>query len=131
MFVLKAEIDSKEVNDWTVQQLVQEKKSQKSRREAEGRDLLLVRHAVPKINSLGRKKQNKKQQQPFYGFIKELEQLMERAQKNIEKNDSQRSTTKKSGVPCAHPLSLVASPRLCPGDYINQVSPPISLTYLL
>lgn len=28
-----------------------EKKS-KSRREAEGRDLLLVRHAVPKINSL-------------------------------------------------------------------------------
>lgn len=29
MFVLKAEIDSKEVNDWTVQQLVQEKKSQK------------------------------------------------------------------------------------------------------
>lgn len=35
-----------------------EKKS-KSRREAEGRDLLLVRHAVPKINSLGRKKKKK------------------------------------------------------------------------
>lgn len=58
-----------------------EKKS-KSRREAECRDLLLVRHAVPKINSLGEKEKEEKKKD-FYGFIKELEQLMERAQKMI------------------------------------------------
>lgn len=29
MFVLKAEIDSKEANEWTVQQLVQERKKVK------------------------------------------------------------------------------------------------------
>lgn len=46
MFALKAEIDSKEVNEWKMKM-----KKSKSRREAEGRDLLLVRHAVPKINS--------------------------------------------------------------------------------
>lgn len=94
MFVLKAEIDSKEANEWTVQQLVQEREKVKKSQRG-WRDLLLVRHAVPKINSLG----EKEKKEAFYGFIKELEQLMERAQKN----DSQRST--KNTASCAVTLS--------------------------